>query len=38
MANQMGKRYICQTCKAEFIVTKGGNGTMSCCGVPMELK
>ena len=38
MGNQTGKRYICQQCKSEFIVTKGGDGSVSCCGGPMELK
>ncbi len=38
VANQTGKRYICQQCKSEFIVTKGGDGSVSCCGAPMELK
>ena len=38
MPNQVGKRYICAKCGAEFIVTKGGAGTLTCCGQPMELK
>jgi desulfoferrodoxin-like iron-binding protein len=38
MANVVGKRYRCTKCGAEFIVTKGGNGTMKCCGQPAELK
>ena len=38
MANQVGKRYVCKKCGAEFIVTRGGNGTLHCCGQPMELK
>ncbi|MFH0769561.1 MAG: desulfoferrodoxin [Chloroflexota bacterium] len=38
MANQIGKRYICTNCGAEFICTKGANGTIQCCGKPMELK
>ncbi len=38
MANVVGKRYRCTKCGAEFIVTKGGNGTMKCCGQPTELK
>ena len=38
MANQMGKRYRCSKCGAEFIVTKAGEGMISCCGQPMELK
>jgi desulfoferrodoxin-like iron-binding protein len=38
MANAVGKRYRCTKCGAEFIVTKGGNGTLVCCGQPMEIK
>jgi desulfoferrodoxin-like iron-binding protein len=38
MANQIGKRYRCTKCGAEFIVTRGGDGTIHCCGKPMELK
>jgi len=38
MPNQVGKRYVCKKCGAEFIVTRGGNGTVHCCGQPMELK
>ena len=38
MANQVGKRYRCSKCDSEFIVTRAGEGTLSCCGQPMELK
>ena len=38
MANQVGKRYVCKKCGAEFIVTRKGDGTIACCGQPMELK
>lgn len=38
MANQTGKRYICTECNAEYIVTRGGEGTLSCCEKPMEQK
>lgn len=38
MANQVGKRYVCVKCAAAFIVTRGGAGTLTCCGQPMELK
>jgi len=38
MANQVGKRYICQKCGSEFIVTKAGEGTITCCDQPMEQK
>jgi len=38
MANQTGKKYICKKCGSEFIVTKAGKGTLTCCGQPMALK
>ncbi|MBM3166296.1 MAG: desulfoferrodoxin [Chloroflexi bacterium] len=38
MANQIGKRYVCKKCGSEFIVTKAGDGALSCCGETMELK
>ena len=38
VANQTGKRYLCAKCGSEFIVTRGGNGSISCCQQPMELK
>jgi desulfoferrodoxin-like iron-binding protein len=38
MANQAGKRLKCQSCGVEIVVTKGGEGTVICCGQPMGLK
>ena len=38
MANQVGKRYQCTKCGTEMIVTKGGDGGLSCCDQPMEQK
>jgi competence CoiA-like predicted nuclease len=38
MANQVGKRYVCPVCGAEFIVTRGGDGEMHCCRKKMEIK
>jgi len=38
MANQIGKRYVCSKCGSEFVVTKGGEGSLKCCGQVMELK
>ena len=38
MPNQLGKLYICPKCAAQVIVTKAGQGTLECCGAPMELK
>jgi len=38
MANQVGKRYQCNVCGSEFIVTRGGEGQLVCCGQPMQMK
>lgn len=38
MANQAGKRYKCDVCGSEFIVTKAGAGSLTCHGQPMTLK
>jgi hypothetical protein len=38
MANQLGKVYICGKCGSQVIVTKGGTGTIKCCGDAMEQK
>ena len=38
MANETGKRYLCSKCGSEFVVTRGGEGTIACCGEPMTKK
>ena len=38
MPAQTGKRYTCPKCGSEFIVTKGGDGELTCDGTPLELK
>lgn len=38
MANLAGKRYVCTVCGSEFIVTKAGDGQLSCHGRPLEIK
>jgi len=38
VANQTGKRYKCTICGSEMIITRGGDGTIQCHDVPMELK
>ena len=38
MANEVGKRYRCPKCGAEFIFARGGDGTVYCCSQPVELK
>ena len=37
MPNQMGKRYTCAECEATVLVTKAGDGELSCHGVAMEI-
>ncbi len=38
MANEIGKRYVCNTCGAECVVTRKGEGELHCCGKQMEIK
>jgi desulfoferrodoxin-like iron-binding protein len=38
MPNQMGKRYQCNKCGVEVIITKAGGGTLICCGQDMLMK
>jgi len=38
MAAQIGKIYLCASCNAQIIVTKGGAGTLKCCGQEMQQK
>ncbi len=38
MANQMGKRYGCASCGVEVVVTKGGDGSLTCHGEQMAQK
>lgn len=38
MANEPGKRYTCNECGSEYIITRGGDGNIFCCGKPMEIK
>ena len=38
LANETGKRYFCSKCSSEFIVTRGGEGTIKCCDAPMTKK
>jgi len=38
VANQVGKRYMCTKCGSEFIVTKAGDGSLTCCNQEMQLK
>jgi desulfoferrodoxin-like iron-binding protein len=38
MANAIGKRYICEKCGFECVVTRAGEGNLTCCGEPMKIK
>jgi desulfoferrodoxin-like iron-binding protein len=38
MATQVGKRYVCEQCGSEMLVTRAGEGELSCCGRPMQLR
>jgi hypothetical protein len=31
-----GKRYECAECGGQMICTRGGNGSLTCCGEPMS--
>lgn len=33
-----GWRFVCSVCKAEFIVTRGGDAQLTCCSKPVEPK
>jgi hypothetical protein len=33
----LGKRYTCETCAAEVLITKGGDGALSCHGAAMVI-
>jgi hypothetical protein len=37
MANLLGKRYQCPVCEATLLVTKAGEGELSCHGQAMEI-
>jgi hypothetical protein len=38
MSVQAGKKYVCPKCNTEFIITKGGDGELTCGDTPLELK
>ncbi len=38
MATKSGDMTICMVCGAEYVATKGGEGTVTCCGKPVEPK
>jgi Desulfoferrodoxin, N-terminal domain len=38
MPNQLGKRYVCQHCATQLLVTKPGEGMLECHGEPMTVE
>lgn len=38
MSNQLGKRYLCETCGTEVLCNKPGAGSVTCCDKDMKLK
>lgn len=38
MANQLGKRYMCEDCGTEILCAKAGEGSFICCEKQMQLK
>ena len=38
MANQLGKRYVCETCNTGVLCTKSGDGEILCCEKIMEIQ
>jgi len=38
MPNQLGKRFHCEKCSTEVLCIKPGEGSVECCGVPMQLQ
>lgn len=38
MANQLGKRYMCEKCGTEVLCNKAGTGELECCDVQMKIK
>ncbi len=38
MANQLGKRYLCEKCGTEVLCNKPGTGSIECCEAEMKIK
>ncbi|MDY6911434.1 MAG: desulforedoxin [Chloroflexota bacterium] len=38
MPTQLGKRFQCEVCGTEALITKAGAGDLECCGKPMVLQ
>ncbi|MFQ5878906.1 MAG: desulforedoxin [Dehalococcoidia bacterium] len=37
MANQLGKRYQCESCGTEILCIKAASGEVHCCGAAMQV-
>ena len=38
MANQLGKRYVCEKCGSSVLCTKSGEGEIDCCEATMQIQ
>jgi len=38
MANPLGKRFLCEVCKSEVLITKASDGDLECCDQPMTMQ
>lgn len=38
MANPLGKRFLCEVCKSEVLITKAGDGELECCDQQMTMQ
>lgn len=38
MANQLGKRFVCDKCGTQVLVTKAGEGEVVCCEQAMTMQ
>ncbi|MDP2952373.1 MAG: hypothetical protein Q8O76_03555 [Chloroflexota bacterium] len=38
MANQLGKRFVCDKCGTQVLVTKAGDGAVQCCEQAMTMQ
>jgi hypothetical protein len=36
MPNLLGRRFRCENCNTEVLITKAGDGEVECCGKAME--
>ena len=38
MPNLLGRRFRCEVCNTEVLITKAGEGQVECCGKPMTVQ